>query len=46
MKTWTVEYTTNMEDRHTATIQAETYTMAYARFSIKEPDSIIISIKN
>ena len=45
MKTWTVEYTTNLEDRHTATVKAETYTMAYARFSITQPDFIIVSIK-
>ena len=45
MKTWTVEYSTNMEDRHTDTIKAETYTEAYARFSINEPDYIIVSIE-
>ena len=41
MKTWEVEYTTNTEDRHTATVEAETYTMAYLEFSVKSPHGII-----
>ena len=45
MKTWTVEYTTNLEDRHNGTVKADTYTMAYARFSINHPDFIIVSIE-
>jgi hypothetical protein len=41
MKTWEVEYSTNMEDRHTATVEAESYTMAYVAFSCKSPHDII-----
>ena len=44
MKTWEVEYSTNFEDRHYTTVEAETYTLAYLEFSIKYPHSVV-SIK-
>lgn len=44
MKTWIVEYSTNLDDRKTETIAAETYTDAYVKFSVKSPNYYIVSI--
>lgn len=41
MKTWEVEYSTNFEDRHTTTVVAESYTMAYVEFSRKSSHTIV-----
>ena len=42
MKTWIVEYTTNLEDRLTASVNADNYTQAYLEFTFRVPIHYII----
>lgn len=43
MKTFEIEYTTNTEDRHKVTAQAENLTKAYVDFVVKHPRHYIIT---
>ena len=38
-----VEYTTNLEDRHTVTMSGESKTDVYVQFICKHPDNYIIT---
>lgn len=42
MKMFEVRYSTNMSDKKTTTISADTYTMAYLEFSVNFPSNCII----
>lgn len=43
MKVFEIEYTTNTEDRHKVTVQANTLTEAYVDFAVKHPKHYIIT---
>lgn len=43
MKTFEIEYTTNIDDRHTATVTGKTLTEAYVNFVVSNPKKIIIT---
>lgn len=43
MKTFEIEYTTNLDDRKTVTVQANTLTEAYVDFALKHPKHYIIT---
>lgn len=43
MKTFEIEYTTNLDDRHKSTVTGETLTQAYVNFVVKMPKEIIIT---
>ena len=43
MKHYEVEYTTNMDDRHTTTAEGKTLTEAYMNFVCANPEAIIIT---
>ena len=43
MKTWTVEYTTNLEDRQSIVLEAESKTDAYLKFVVAFPMHYIIT---
>lgn len=44
MKMFEVRYSTNMENRETTIISADTYTMAYLEFSVKYPSFYIVEM--
>lgn len=43
MKHYEVEYTTNMDDRHTATVTGKNLTEAYVSFVVSKPKGYIIT---
>ena len=43
MKTFEIEYTTDLDDRHTATATGKTLTEAYINFVCANPEAIIIT---
>lgn len=43
MKTFEIEYTTNMDDRHITTVTGETLTEAYVNFVCANPKTTIIT---
>ncbi len=43
MKTFKIEYTTNIEDRHTTIIDAEDKTKAYLKFAFAHPKHYTIT---
>jgi hypothetical protein len=43
MKTFEIEYTTNIEDRHTETVQAQDLTKAYLEFIVSHPKHYTIT---
>ena len=43
MKTFEIEYTTNIEDRHTTTVDAEDKTKAYLTFVFEHPKHYAIT---
>lgn len=42
MKMFEVNYTTNMSNKETTVISADTYTLAYLEFSVQFPSNCII----
>ena len=43
MKTFEIEYTTDLDDRHTTTVKGKTLTEAYVNFVVDNPEAIIIT---
>ena len=43
MKTFEIEYTTNLDDRITDVVEAPDFTKAYLKFTLEHPEHYIIT---